>query len=73
MLNVAHGLLQLDSAGNIRIDGLQSRVWFARAHVTRSRGSSDKCWMMDSGAFTELLRFGHYRDAVQAYAKHIRR
>ncbi len=30
-------------------------------------------WMMDSGAFTELLRFGHYRDAVQVYANQIKR
>lgn len=29
--------------------------------------------MMDSGTFTELLRFGHYRNDVQAYAQQIRR
>ena len=30
-------------------------------------------WVLDSGAFTELLRFGHYRDAVQVYANQIKR
>src|SRR3954468_3510912 len=30
-------------------------------------------WMLDSGAFTELLRFGHYRHSVQAYADCIKR
>jgi hypothetical protein len=28
-------------------------------------------WMMDSGAFTELARFGHYRYSVQEYADSI--
>jgi hypothetical protein len=26
-------------------------------------------WMLDSGAFTELARFGHYRHSVQEYAE----
>jgi hypothetical protein len=30
-------------------------------------------WMMDSGAFTELSRFGHYRHDVQSYADVIKR
>src|SRR4051794_3600429 len=30
-------------------------------------------WIMDSGAFTELARFGHYREPVQVYAEHIKR
>ncbi len=30
-------------------------------------------WMLDSAAFTELSRFGHYRDAVQVYAEQIKR
>ena len=30
-------------------------------------------WMMDSGAFTEISRHGHYRESVEAYAKQIER
>lgn len=30
-------------------------------------------WIMDSGAFTEISTFGYYRDAVDAYAREIRR
>lgn len=30
-------------------------------------------WMLDSGAFTELFRFGHYRSSVQSYAEQIKR
>jgi hypothetical protein len=30
-------------------------------------------WMLDSGAFTELFRFGHYRHSVQQYADCIKR
>lgn len=30
-------------------------------------------WIMDSGAFTEISTFGHYRFSVQAYADEIRR
>jgi hypothetical protein len=30
-------------------------------------------WMLDSGAFTELARFGHYRHSVQEYADCIKR
>jgi hypothetical protein len=32
-----------------------------------------KDWVMDSGAFTELFRFGHYRHSVQEYAQCIKR
>jgi hypothetical protein len=30
-------------------------------------------WMLDSGAFTELFRFGRYRHSVQEYADCIKR
>lgn len=30
-------------------------------------------WIMDSGAFTEISTFGYYRDAVDVYAREIRR
>jgi hypothetical protein len=30
-------------------------------------------WLLDSGAFTELFRFGHYRHSVQEYAACIKR
>ena len=30
-------------------------------------------WILDSGAFTELFRFGHYRHSVQEYADCIKR
>jgi hypothetical protein len=30
-------------------------------------------WIMDSGAFTELARYGHYRHSVQSYAEDIKR
>jgi len=30
-------------------------------------------WILDSGAFTELSRFGHYREPVQVYVQHIKR
>jgi hypothetical protein len=32
-----------------------------------------KDWICDSGAFTELFRFGHYRHSVQEYADCIKR
>lgn len=30
-------------------------------------------WIMDSGAFTEISRYGGYRDTTSVYARHIRR
>lgn len=30
-------------------------------------------WIMDSGAFTEISTYGHYRFGVEEYAKHINR
>jgi hypothetical protein len=30
-------------------------------------------WMLDSAAFTELARFGHYRSDVQSYAEQVKR
>src|SRR5690242_1788010 len=30
-------------------------------------------WVLDSGAFTEISRFGHYRNSVQIYAEEIKR
>lgn len=41
----------------------------------RNRKSDFKVnqWMLDSGAFTELFRFGSYRSDVQSYAKMIAR
>jgi hypothetical protein len=30
-------------------------------------------WMLDSGVFTELARFGRYRDGVEVYAEQIKR
>ena len=41
----------------------------------RNRKSDFKVnqWVMDSGTFTELFRFGHYRHSVQEYADRIKR
>src|SRR5690349_17785232 len=30
-------------------------------------------WILDSGAFTELSRFDHYRHSVQEYANQVKR
>src|SRR5262249_13668587 len=30
-------------------------------------------WILDSGAFSELSRFGHYRHSVEAYAREVSR
>ena len=30
-------------------------------------------WLMDSGAFTEIFKYGHYRHSVQEYADCIKR
>jgi hypothetical protein len=41
----------------------------------RNRKSDFKVnqWMLDSAAFTELARFGRYRDGIEVYAEQIRR
>src|SRR5436853_7177742 len=39
----------------------------------RKSDFSVNAWMLDSGAFTELARFGHYRNSVQEYADCIKR
>lgn len=52
--------------------------YFDRAFISvnrlRDRGSVD-CddWIMDSGAFTELLEHGHYRASVKFYAQEVMR
>jgi hypothetical protein len=37
----------------------------------RKSGFEVNEWICDSGAFTELSRFGHYRHSVQSYAEDI--
>jgi hypothetical protein len=39
----------------------------------RKSGFEVNEWICDSGAFTELSRFGHYRHSVQSYAEDIKR
>jgi hypothetical protein len=48
---------------------------FVSVNTLRSRKSAFPAneWIMDSGAFTELKRFGGYRHSVEEYAAEIRR
>lgn len=44
-------------------------------NALRSRQSDFEVgdWILDSGAFTEISRFGHYRSSVASYAEQIQR
>lgn len=48
---------------------------FISVNILRGRKSDFAVndWIMDSGAFTELLRFGRYRYPVEEYAEQVER
>src|SRR5689334_20502849 len=39
----------------------------------RKSGFAVNDWMMDSGAFTELAKYGKYRDKPEVYAEQVKR
>jgi hypothetical protein len=61
------------------LDDVYNAKHFPRCFVsvnrlrTRKSDFAVKDWILDSGAFTELFKHGHYRHSVEEYAAHVLR
>src|SRR5215470_6413422 len=49
------------------------RVFISVNRLRVRRAFKVKKWIMDSGAFTEILKYGKYRHSVEEYAAEVKR